>query len=47
MNLQLLFDLNHEMGTTLVLVTHDAKLAAQCQRHLALIDGQLIEQGDG
>jgi putative ABC transport system ATP-binding protein len=42
---QLLFDLNREMGTTLVLVTHDDKLAAQCQRHFALIDGQLLEQG--
>lgn len=42
---QLLFELNRELGTTLVLVTHDPQLAAQCQRHLALIDGQLIEQG--
>ncbi|WP_297427900.1 ABC transporter ATP-binding protein [uncultured Acinetobacter sp.] len=42
---QLLFDLNRELGTTLVLVTHDTQLAAQCQRHLALVDGQLLEQG--
>ena len=41
---QLLFNLNRELGTTLVLVTHDAKLAAQCQRHLHLQDGQLLEQ---
>lgn len=41
---QLLFELNRELGTTLVLVTHDPKLAAQCQRHYALIDGQLVEQ---
>lgn len=41
---QLLFELNRESGTTLVLVTHDPKLAAQCQRHYALIDGQLVEQ---
>lgn len=41
---QLLFELNRELGTTLVLVTHDLKLAAQCQRHYALIDGQLVEQ---
>ena len=38
---QLLFRLNRELGTTLVLVTHDPKLAAQCQRHLELKDGQL------
>ncbi len=30
---QLLFNLNRELGTTLVLVTHDPQLAAQCQRH--------------
>ena len=44
---QLLFELNRELGTTLVLVTHDPKLAAQCQRHYALIDGQLIDQSGG
>ena len=41
---QLLFELNRETGTTLVIVTHDADLATQCQRHLELKDGQLIEQ---
>lgn len=40
---QLLFDLNKELGTTLVLVTHDPQLAAQCQRHYELLEGQLIE----
>ena len=40
---QLLFQLNREFGTTLVLVTHDPKLAEQCQRHFELIDGGLIE----
>lgn len=40
---QLLFDLNRELGTTLVLVTHDPQLAAQCQRHYELKDGVLIE----
>ena len=41
---QLLFELNRETGTTLVLVTHDAQLAAKCQRHFDLQDGQLIER---
>ncbi len=41
---QLLFQLNRELGTTLVLVTHDPQLAAQCQRHFELIDGQLLER---
>lgn len=40
---QLLFQMNHELGTTLVLVTHDPKLAAQCQRQLQLDDGNLLE----
>lgn len=40
---QLLFSLNRELGTTLVLVTHDPKLAQQCQRHYELLNGQLIE----
>lgn len=40
---QLLFGLNRELGTTLVLVTHDVELATQCQRHLELSHGQLIE----
>ena len=44
---QLLFELNQEMGTTLVLVTHDPDLAKQCQRHFELKDGQLIEHQQG
>lgn len=40
---QLLFQLNQEFGTTLILVTHDAELAKQCQRHFELFDGSLIE----
>src|SRR5690606_7145944 len=44
---QLLFQLNRELGTTLVLVTHDRKLAQQCQRHFELLPGQLIEHPSG
>ena len=40
---QLLFTLNRELGTTLVLVTRDPALAKQCQRHFELKEGQLIE----
>jgi len=39
---QLLFDLNKQSGTTLVLVTHDKTLAARCDRVLELEAGQLI-----
>ena len=39
--IDLLFQLNEEQGTTLVLVTHDQHLAARCQRQLELDEGQL------
>ncbi len=40
----LLFNLNRDAGTTLVLVTHDEKLAARCQRQLRMSDGTLVEE---
>ncbi len=40
---ELLFALNTERGTTMVLVTHDSQLAARCTRQLHLEDGQLQE----
>jgi putative ABC transport system ATP-binding protein len=39
---QLLFDLNAEVGTTLMLVTHDVKLAARCGRTLSMSAGRLV-----
>ena len=38
---QLLFDLNAESNTTLLLVTHDHKLAARCGRTLSMSAGRL------
>ncbi len=38
----LLFELNREAGTTLVLVTHDESLAARCGRVLRLDSGRLV-----
>lgn len=38
---ELLFELNREQGTTLVLVTHDIELAAYCDRVLELDGGRL------
>jgi putative ABC transport system ATP-binding protein len=39
---QLIFDLNHEKGTTLVLVTHDLELARRCQRIIRLKSGAVV-----
>lgn len=39
---ELMFRLNREHGTTLVLVTHDAQLASRCERRLSLSAGRLI-----
>ena len=38
---QLLFDLNKEYGTTLVMVTHDLQLAARCGRTVAITAGRI------
>lgn len=38
---QLLFDLNEQAGTTLILVTHDKSLAARCDRIFELEAGRL------
>ena len=38
-----LFDLNSQQGTTLILVTHDERLAARCNRILRLAAGRLVE----
>jgi putative ABC transport system ATP-binding protein len=38
----LMFELNREAGTTLVLVTHDKAIAARCQRQLAIEGGRLV-----
>ena len=39
---ELMFRLNHEHGTTLVLVTHDNALASRCVRRLSLSSGRLV-----
>jgi putative ABC transport system ATP-binding protein len=38
----LMFSLNHERGTTLLLVTHDVELASRCSRRLSLSSGKLV-----
>ncbi|MGA2250142.1 ABC transporter ATP-binding protein [Terracidiphilus sp.] len=41
--LDLLLDRNKRAGTTLVLVTHDAEVAAMADRKIVLRDGQIVE----
>jgi putative ABC transport system ATP-binding protein len=40
----LLFSLNRDFATTLILVTHDEQLAVRCDRRLRLREGQLWEE---
>jgi putative ABC transport system ATP-binding protein len=40
--IELLFELNRENSSTLVLVTHDPALAARCGRQLSLQGGRLV-----
>ncbi len=41
--IELLFGLNRESGSTMILVTHDAAIAAKCHRVFRLQSGQLVE----
>lgn len=40
--MELMFEMNREMGTTLVLVTHDRGIAARCDRQLHIEAGRLV-----
>jgi putative ABC transport system ATP-binding protein len=41
--IELLFELNSEQGTTLIMATHDAQLSRLCKRRIHLDAGRLIE----
>ena len=40
--MELMFELNREQGTTLVLVTHDLAIAQRCERRLTIDAGELV-----
>jgi putative ABC transport system ATP-binding protein len=40
--MELMFDLNRELGTTLVLVTHDPAIASRCQRRITIEAGRVV-----
>ena len=41
--MELMFDLNREIGTTHVLVTHDREIASRCDRQLRIEAGRLVQ----
>ena len=41
--MDLMFELNRERGSTLVLVTHDVQVAARCGRRLSIAAGRLVD----
>ncbi len=41
--IDLLFDLADKRNATLMLITHDATLAARCDRHIKLADGRIVD----
>ena len=44
--MELMFELNREHGTTLVLVTHDRAIAQRCQRLITVEAGRALEVAD-
>ena len=45
--MELMFDLNREQGTTLVLVTHDRAIAARCERRITIEAGRIAREERG
>ena len=45
--MNLIFTLNRTLGSTLVMVTHDASIAARCGRRITLAGGRIVEPAPG
>ncbi|MBN2305066.1 MAG: ABC transporter ATP-binding protein [Anaerolineae bacterium] len=44
--MQALHDVNEEMGTTIIMVTHDMDIASQAHRVISLVDGRIADDID-
>lgn len=42
--IELLFELNDSLGTTLILVTHEARLAERCEHRIQIEAGRLVDE---
>ncbi len=45
--MELMFELNREQHTTLVLVTHDRGIAERCERRITIAAGQVADISTG
>lgn len=45
--MELMFDLNREQGTTLVMVTHDRSIAQRCERRITIAAGEVADISPG
>jgi putative ABC transport system ATP-binding protein len=44
--MELFLQLNRDLGITLVMITHDPKIAAMCRRQVRITDGLLVPEGE-
>jgi putative ABC transport system ATP-binding protein len=44
--MQALHDVNEQMGTTIIIVTHDMDVASQAHRVISLVDGKIADEFD-
>jgi len=45
--IDLMFGLSRDQGATLLLITHDPALAERCDRQIRLVDGLIVDHGEG
>ena len=43
--IEMMFELSHQRGATLLLITHDTGLADRCDRTIRLLDGRIVDDG--